>query len=197
MQIEDKFTLKYSHSVALTPVWEIFTIDNSFQIVLIETDFLDHGAGLPYTVFDQEVFLNEDGRFKIKNMHRIMQSPIYYMVEKNRENYFYFKNIEINLSSLLGDKLLMIGENSSDFSAIDMTDTFGTRLAEFVIVTKDWNSSLLLFVYRSENQLDSPFPSFFVWLYLHLLQKHHLVYLPYLLPRENTHKPQQPVRQIV
>ena len=109
VQIKDKFTLKYSHSVALTPVWEIFTINDSFQVVLIETNFLDHGAGLPYTAYNSEVFLNEDGKFKIKNMYRVMPSPIYYMVEKNRENYIYFKYIEINLSSLCGDELLTIG----------------------------------------------------------------------------------------
>lgn len=104
----DKFTLKYTHSVSLTPVWEIFIIDDNYHIVLIETDFLDHGAGLPYTAFNQEVFLHEDDKFKIINMHRVMPSPIYYMVGEIREIYFYFKDKEINLSSLLGDKLITI-----------------------------------------------------------------------------------------
>ena len=57
VQIGDKFTLKYTHSVSLTPVWEIFIIDYNYQIVLMETDFLDHGAGLPYAAFGQEKFL--------------------------------------------------------------------------------------------------------------------------------------------
>jgi len=69
---EDQFILKYTHSVARTPVWEIFYIDKDYQIILIETDFLDHGAGLPYTAFDKEIFVEEEGRFKIKNMQRIM-----------------------------------------------------------------------------------------------------------------------------
>jgi len=108
VQSEDKFTLKYTHSVAKTPVWEIFTIDKDYQIVLIETDFLDHGAGLPYASFGEEMFVEEDGKFKIKNMHRVMPSPIYYMVGEIREIFFSFKNMEINLSLLLGDKLLTI-----------------------------------------------------------------------------------------
>jgi hypothetical protein len=108
VQPGDKFVLKYTHSVALTPVWEIFIISKDYQIVLIETDFLDHGAGLPYTTFENETFVEEEGRFKIKNMHRIMPTPIYYRIGAVRENIFYFKDEEINLSSLVGDRLLTL-----------------------------------------------------------------------------------------
>jgi len=108
IQSGDEFILKYTHSVALTPVWEIFIIDKDYQIVLIETDFLDHGAGLPYTTFENEIFVEEEGRFKIKNMHRIIPTPIYYRIGAVRENIFYFKGEEINLSSLVGDRLLTL-----------------------------------------------------------------------------------------
>ena len=108
VQIGDKFTLKYTHSVSLTPVWEIFIIDDNYQIVLIETDFLDHGAGLPYAAFGQEKFINEEGKFKIINMRRTIHSPFYYRIGAVRENYFYFKDKEINLSTLVGDKLLTL-----------------------------------------------------------------------------------------
>jgi len=108
IQSGDKFVLKYTHSVALTPVWEIFIINKDYQIVLIETDFLDHGAGLPYTTFENEIFVEEEGKFKIKNMHRIISTPIYYRIGAVRENIFYFKGEEINLSSLVGDRLLTL-----------------------------------------------------------------------------------------
>jgi hypothetical protein len=104
----DEFTLKYTHSVALTPVWEIFIINKDYQIVLIETDFLDHGAGLPYTTFENEIFVEEEGRFKIKNMHRTIYTPFYYRIGAIRENIFYFKDEVIDLSSLVGDRLLTI-----------------------------------------------------------------------------------------
>ncbi|MBA3063449.1 MAG: DUF1850 domain-containing protein [Atribacteria sp.] len=108
IQPGDEFILKYTHSVALTPVWEIFIIDKDYHIILIETDFIDHGAGLPYTTFENEIFVEEEGRFKIKNMHRIIPTPIYYRIGAVRENIFYFKGEEINLSSLVGDRLLTI-----------------------------------------------------------------------------------------
>ncbi len=108
VQPGNKFTLKYTHSVSLTPVWEIFIIDDNYQIVLIETDFLDHGAGLPYTTFENEIFMEEEGRFKIKNIHRIIPTPFYYRIGAIRENIFYFKDKEINLSSLVGDRLLTL-----------------------------------------------------------------------------------------
>jgi len=114
VQSGDKFILKYTHSVALTPVWEIFIIDKDYQIVLIETDFLDHGAGLPYATFDKEIFVEEEDRFKIKNMHRIIPTPIYYRIGAIRENIFYFKDKEINLSSLVGDRLLTLEINRNN-----------------------------------------------------------------------------------
>jgi len=95
-------------------VWEIFIIDKDYQIVLIETDFLDHGAGLPYASFGEEIFIVEDNKFKIKNMHRVITNPIYYRIGAIRENIFYFKGDEINLSSLVGDSLLTLEINRNN-----------------------------------------------------------------------------------
>jgi len=104
----DEFILKYTHSVAHTPVWEMFIINDKYQIILTETDFLDHGAGLPYTCFDEEIFIEEDNKFKIKNMYRTIYTPFYYRIGAIRENIFYFKDEVIDLSSLVGDKLLTL-----------------------------------------------------------------------------------------
>lgn len=102
------FTLKYTHSVAGTPVWEFFEINKKGVLILVETHFLDHGAGLPYTSFKDEFFVNEDGKFKIKNMSRKISLPLYCRIGKIRENYFIYKNNEINLSKKLGDSVAKI-----------------------------------------------------------------------------------------
>jgi len=111
----DEFTLKYTHSVAHTPVWEMFKIDGQYQIILIETDFLDHGAGLPYACFGEEVFVEEDNKFKIKNMNRTIYTPFYHRIGEIRENIFYFKDKLINLSSMVGDELITIDIYKSNY----------------------------------------------------------------------------------
>jgi hypothetical protein len=104
----DIFSLKYTHSVAQTPVWEIFKITDKGGLILIETYFSDHGAGLPYTNFENEIFIKEDNKFKIKNMSREIELPLYYRVGEIRENYFIFQQEEINLSKMLGNSVATI-----------------------------------------------------------------------------------------
>ncbi len=108
INLGERFLLKYTHSVAKTPVWEFFEINKKGDLVLVETHFLDHGAGLPYAAFDNEFFVNEDNRFKIKNMSRKISLPLYYRIGKIRENYFVFKKNEIDLSKRAGDSVLLV-----------------------------------------------------------------------------------------
>jgi len=47
-------------------------------------------------------------------MHRVIPTPIYYRIGAIRENIFYFKDKEINLSSLVGDRLLTLEINRNN-----------------------------------------------------------------------------------
>ncbi len=114
---EKKFALVYIHSVAQTPVWEFFKIDHEGNLILYETHFYDHGAGLPYAAFGEEVFVREENRFKIKNMHREVKLPLYYRIYEDRGNVFIFESQEINLSENIGDALLTL--DIQRLSAID------------------------------------------------------------------------------
>jgi len=104
----NQFGLKYIHSVAQTPVWEFFEITKDGELILTETHFFDHGAGLPYAAFGNEIFVSEDDKFKIKNMARRIFLPLYYRIGKIRENHFIYKNQDINLSKRLGDAVVTI-----------------------------------------------------------------------------------------
>jgi len=111
----DNFSLKYTHSVAQTPVWEIFEITDKGGLILTETCFSDHGAGLPYTNFENEIFIKEDNKFKIKNMSREIELPLYYRIGEIRDNYFIYREEEVNLSKKLGDSIATI-----DITRIDL-----------------------------------------------------------------------------
>lgn len=104
----EKIIISYRHSIAKTIVWEIYEVTNDMQLVQRETDFYDCVAGMPYVSFGDEQFVQEDGKFKIKNMNRIINLPLYYNVGAIRENYLYIKDKKINLSSLTGDQLVTI-----------------------------------------------------------------------------------------
>ncbi|NLL61978.1 MAG: DUF1850 domain-containing protein [Candidatus Atribacteria bacterium] len=103
-----KIGLAYVHSVAQTPVWEFLGVDRNGNLILIETHFYDHGAGLPYTAFGEELFVSEDHMFKIKNMNRKIDLPLYYRIYQDRGNILQFENHEIRLSDTIGDALLAI-----------------------------------------------------------------------------------------
>lgn len=114
-----QFILIYTHSVAQTPVWEFFEIDSEGQLILTETHFYDHGAGLPYAAFGNEIFVSEDGKFKIKNMFRKIETPLYYRVYQDRGNIFIFEDQKINLSGTIGNGLLTI-----DILRLNLIDYF-------------------------------------------------------------------------
>lgn len=103
-----RFSLIYNHSVVKTPVWEFFEINKDGQLLIKETHFLDHGAGLPYAAFEEEIFVSEEGRFKIKNMNRKLDLPVYYRISKDRENILIYGEKQINLSTQLGETVLAI-----------------------------------------------------------------------------------------
>ncbi len=65
---EGTFTLKFIHSIHLTPVYEIYTI-SSGQMVLKETRFYSLGVGMPYTQ-EEGIFENADGQFRITGLNR-------------------------------------------------------------------------------------------------------------------------------
>ena len=71
----EEFDIEYTHSVQLTPVIEIYTVDNKENIILKEGYFFSYGAGLPATTpYDFEI--TEDG-FRVYNINQIMDNLIY------------------------------------------------------------------------------------------------------------------------
>ena len=71
----EKFDVEYTHSVQLTPVIEIYSVDQEDNILLEESYFYSYGAGLPSTTpYDFEI--TKKG-FRIYNINEIMDNLIY------------------------------------------------------------------------------------------------------------------------
>lgn len=71
----DTFTVRFTHSVARTPVYEIYVINESNEIFLSETFFSSYGAGNPETTpYDFEI--TEKG-FRIYNINQKLDPLVY------------------------------------------------------------------------------------------------------------------------
>jgi len=69
------FTIRFTHSVMLTPVYEIYRINDKLEIILSETLFFSYGAGLPEnTIYDFE--MTEKG-FRIYNINQKQEQLVY------------------------------------------------------------------------------------------------------------------------
>lgn len=71
----DSFTIRFTHSVMLTPVYETYLISEELEIVLAEAVFYSYGAGLPEnTEYDFEMI---DNGFRIYNINQKLDRLIY------------------------------------------------------------------------------------------------------------------------
>ncbi len=70
---EQTFTLTYIHSVHLTPVDEVYTVDADQNLMLTETRFSSLGVGMPYTDEGGE-FSASGGQFRLTGLSRTSQT---------------------------------------------------------------------------------------------------------------------------
>ncbi len=104
----DTFFLGYLHSVAKTDVWEEFSIDKNYQIVLTQTMFQGQGAGLPYNLGEDEKLIRDGSWFKITDMKRVVP-VIHWRVDAQWQSRFRFGREEIiSAATLDGDGIVKI-----------------------------------------------------------------------------------------
>lgn len=71
----DRFYVEYTHSIQLTPVIEIYYIDENKKIILEESYFHSYGAGLPSNT-PYKFQITKDG-FRIYDINEEMENLIY------------------------------------------------------------------------------------------------------------------------
>lgn len=89
----DSFTVEYTHSVQLTPVSEIYTIDKN-NIILSESYFQSYGAGLPSTT-PYKFEITEEG-FRIYEINETMEYLIYRTGAERANHKLILRNKEYN-----------------------------------------------------------------------------------------------------
>lgn len=104
----DTFLLGFLHSIARSDIWDRFIIDPQQRMVLIETKFQGQGTGIPYGAAEGETLIREGDWFRLVGMRRVVPE-IYWRVGSEWRNRFRFGDEpEINLSALLGDRLVLV-----------------------------------------------------------------------------------------
>jgi len=103
----DRFAIKYIHSVEHCPVWDFFVVDEMFRIVLYETTFSSCNTGLPCAPSGEEIFSHEKGYFRISKRHRV--SPeLHLWVDEKYDNTLKIGEHSLKLFSLAGNTLLKL-----------------------------------------------------------------------------------------
>lgn len=67
----DQFSIKFIHSIHLTPVEEFYRVDKDLNIQLFELYFDTYSVGMESSLNEGELLELKDGKIIIKNMNRI------------------------------------------------------------------------------------------------------------------------------
>lgn len=70
----ERFSLVYTHSVNLTPVEEVFYVDDDLKIVLDSLAFSSYGVGMPDQLERGETFRFAGGQMRVERMQRVIGS---------------------------------------------------------------------------------------------------------------------------
>lgn len=87
----DSFDVRYTHSVQLVPVSEIYFIDENYRIILEETYFYSYGAGLPATT-PYKFEITENNEFRIYDIKEPMDNLIYRTGAVRADHHIEIKN---------------------------------------------------------------------------------------------------------
>ncbi len=67
----EQFTIRFTHSIAKTPVDEIFVIAPNQELIVTETIYESFGAGLPFDTENAEQrLITENGKYRLTNLDR-------------------------------------------------------------------------------------------------------------------------------
>jgi hypothetical protein len=104
----DTFRLGFLHSIARSDIWDRFTIDPQYRIVLIETRFQGQGTGIPYGAAEGETLIREGDWFRLTGMKRVVPALDWRVGAEWRNRFRFGDEPEIDLSAKIGDRLVQV-----------------------------------------------------------------------------------------
>ena len=68
--VEERFKIRYTHSIHLSDVIESYRLDEDGQLVMTELEYEDFNIGMPSNAGEGERFVEKDGKYFIQDMKR-------------------------------------------------------------------------------------------------------------------------------
>lgn len=114
---EDEFTIRWTHSVELTPWEEIFRIDDEYNMILDRTRFQNFGAGVPDAI-GTETYI-KDGYLTYGGIDQLI-TLLPYGISDFAEHTFIFKDRDYKLYEMVpdGDRINIYTEKITGYGLI-------------------------------------------------------------------------------
>lgn len=99
--IENRFKIRYTHSIHLSDVIETYRLDEGGQLVMTELQYEDFNIGMPSNAGEGERFVEKDGKYFIEDMKRKLPEFRLLVGDVDAELAFLFAGKELDLKKSL------------------------------------------------------------------------------------------------
>lgn len=99
--IEDRFKVRYTHTIHRSDVIESYRLSPKGQLVLTELEYEDFNVGMPSNAGEGERFVEKDGKYFIKDMKRELPEFRLLIGDVDAELAFLFAGKELDLKKSL------------------------------------------------------------------------------------------------
>ncbi|MFK8793690.1 DUF1850 domain-containing protein [Planococcus plakortidis] len=99
--IENRFKIRYTHSIHLSDVIETYRLDEGGQLVMTELQYENFNIGMPSNAGEGERFVEKDGKYFIEDMKRKLPEFRLLVGDVDAELAFLFAGKELDLKKSL------------------------------------------------------------------------------------------------
>ncbi|MCM3087236.1 DUF1850 domain-containing protein [Bhargavaea ginsengi] len=98
---EDRFVIRYTHSIHLTDVIETYEVTDDSRIRLLRMEYEDLAIGMPGHAEEGETFTAEDGRYTLEYENRVLDSFVLFVADIDTDLEFLCGGRSYDLKKLL------------------------------------------------------------------------------------------------